>query len=354
LPQLSNLDSYIRIVKDKALLRQTMIACQTIFDQCAVAQEPSEEILDAATAILERVREKQGLGKSTWTTPYEVVQRGGPALLIPERGAAIGLKTPWSRLTRMTSGWNPGDLVIIAGRPGAGKSVVAMQQAHTTALEGGGVAYVSLEMGKESLTRRLVTGISRVDAHEARSGFLNSEEKRRMLEAANDLELLPLFIDDTRTHTPAAVGAALRRLRARTNVRLVIIDHLQLMGLSGRAESRHHELSEICHGFKRLAGQMECVVMLLSQLNRSSDKEKRRPNLSNSDLKETGSIEEDADVVGLLHRPEMLNRSDQSLRGQAELIIAKQRSGPTGLIKLRFLDRFQVFEPAADREDEAE
>ncbi len=226
-----------------------------------------------------------------------------------------------------------------------GKSVVGMQQGYATASEGTGVAYISLEMSKESLVRRLVAGISRVDAHKARSGYLNADERRRMLEAAADIENLPLFINDARAHTPAAISTALRKLKARTQVGLVIVDHLQLMKVTGRAESRHQELSEICHGFKRLAGQMECVVMLLSQLNRSCEQERRLPNLS--DLKESGSIEEDADVVVFIHRPEMYRRDDASLRGKAELIVAKQRAGPTGKLALTFLHGYQVFEEAS-------
>ncbi len=248
----------------------------------------------------------------------------------------------------MTSGLNPGDLVIVAGRPGMGKSVIGMQQGYSTASHGTGVAFISLEMTKESLVRRLVAGISRVDAHKARSGYLTGDERRRMLEAASDIETVPLYIDDSRAHTPAAVAAALRKLKGKTDVGMVIVDHLQLMKLTGRAESRHHELSEICHGFKRLAGEMDCVVMLLSQLNRACEQERRRPTLS--DLKESGSIEEDADLVLFVHRPEMFKRDDASLRGAAEFIVAKQRNGPTGKLPMRFLHGYQVFEEEATEE----
>ena len=343
LPTLVNLDSYIRIVRDKSTLRQTIYACQQIQEQCYSAGDEPGAILEAAGGILERVHGKNGSGKSQWLSPYEIVQRGGPGLLCPERGA-VGLRTPWRKLTEITSGWNPGDLVIIAGRPSMGKSAVAMQQSYTTALQGIGVAYISLEMSKESLVRRLVAGISRVDAHKARSGYLHHDERRRMLEAAVDMETLPIFIDDSQSHTPAAVSAGLRKLRTRANIGLVIIDHLQLMKASGRAESRHQELAEIAHSCKRLAGKMNCAVMLLSQLNRSCEQERRRPTLS--DLKESGAIEEDADVVVFVHRPEMYKRDDPGLRGQAELIVAKQRNGPVGKIPLRFLHEYQVFEEA--------
>jgi replicative DNA helicase len=231
-----------------------------------------------------------------------------------------------------------------------GKSVIGMQQALTSASQEIGVAYVSLEMSKEALVRRLVAGISLVDAHRARSGFLNGDERRRMLEAAADLQTLPLFIDESRAHTPLAISTALRKLKAQKSVGLVIVDHLQLMKATGRPESRHQELSEICHGFKRLAGQMDCVVMVLSQLNRSCEQERRLPNLS--DLKESGSIEEDADTVIFIHRPEMYRRDDASLRGKAELIVAKQRTGPTGKLAMTFLSGFQLFEEASTDTEE--
>ncbi len=347
MPSLRNIDSWIRIIKNKSILRQTIFACQRIQDR-ALAGDNSQELLTEANAVLESIRDKGASKHETWSTPYDVVQEHGASFLAPARGIPAGLTTPWPKLTEMTSGWNSGDLIIVAGRTGMGKSVIGMQQAYTTARAGLGVAYISLEMSKESLTRRLIAGLSRVDSHKARSGFAAPDERRRMLEAANDLEKVPLFIEDSRAHTPAAVSAGLRRLRSRTSIKLLVIDHLQLMKLTGRSESRHQELSEICHSFKRLAGEIGCAVMLLSQLNRSCEQEKRRPMLS--DLKETGSIEEDADVVVFVHRPEMYKRDDPSLRGQAELIVAKQRDGPMGKIPLVFRHGFQVFEEAGGDE----
>jgi replicative DNA helicase len=344
LPEVANLDAYVRIVTEKALLREAMFACQQVIEQCSLASEPSVEILETAAALLEGVRSKSQDGNRKWATPGEVLRRDVNSVLFPTPGST-GLRTPWPRLTEMTSGWSPGDLVIVAGRPSMGKSIIGMQQAYTTAREGTAVAYVSLEMSKESLIRRLVAGLSQVDAHRARAGFLNPEERRRMLEAAADIEELPLFIDESRAYTPVAVGTALRKLRTKVGVGLVIVDHLQLMKVAGRAESRHAELSEICHGFKRLAGQMGCVVMMLSQLNRSCEQERRLPILS--DLKESGSIEEDADTVVFIHRPEMYRRDDASLRGKADLIVAKQRNGPTGKLAMTFLSGHQRFEEAA-------
>jgi replicative DNA helicase len=277
------------------------------------------------------------------------LQQGIDSVLFPAV-ESTGIKTPWPRLTEMTGGWAPGDLIIVAGRPSMGKSVIALQQAYTSSSAGIGVAYISLEMSKESLIRRLVASISRVDAHRARSGFLSPEERRRMLAAATELQAVPLFLDESRAHTPVAVSAALRKLRTKTPIGLVMVDHLQLMKVTGRPESRHSELSEICHGFKRLACQMGCVVMLLSQLNRSCEQDQRLPVLS--DLKESGSIEEDADAVIFTHRPEMYRQDDPSLRGKAELIVAKQRNGPTGKLAMTFLSAFQRFEETSTAVEE--
>ena len=205
LPEIVNLESYVRIVKDKALLRETMFACQKIIDQCALASEPSTEILETGAAVLESVRNKAEDKRGQWVTAAELLGRNVDSVLFPARGS-IGLKTPWPRLTEMTSGWSPADLVIVAGRPSMGKSVIAMQQALTTAGQGVGVAYFSLEMSKESLVRRLIAGISRVDAHRARSRCINTDERRRMLEAAADLQGLPLFMVTTYLTTPGRSG----------------------------------------------------------------------------------------------------------------------------------------------------
>jgi replicative DNA helicase len=183
LPELANLDGYIRIVKEKALLRETMFACQSIIHRCALASDSSSEILETAAAVLEQVRSKGERNRNQWRTPGEILRQGVEAVLFPTQ-ASGGIKTPWTRLTEMTSGWSPGDLIIVGGRQSMGKSVVGMQQAHATTRQGTGVAYFSIEMSKESLVRRLVAGISRVDAHRARCGVLTPDERRRMLEAA--------------------------------------------------------------------------------------------------------------------------------------------------------------------------
>lgn len=346
LPQLPNLDSYVRIVQEKATLRKAIYAAQALMNRCMEAQDGSADILAEAEAVLAKLSD--GRGKAQWMNPGEVMNShpgGINALLNPPRGGA-GTPTPWPGLTTALCGLHRGDLVLVAGRPSMGKSVIGMQLAHHTAAHGEGVAVFSLEMSKHSLVVRLISAVGGVDAQRQRSGRLDREERRKATVAASQIAEIPLWIDDTRARTANAVTSALRKLAARHPLRLVIIDHLQLMNGVGRFDSRHHELSAISHSLKHLAGQMDLTVILLSQLNRECEKEKRRPQLS--DLKETGSLEEDADVVLFVHRPEQFNRLDMSLRGQAEFIIGKQRNGPTGKWKMIFQHEYQRFVEAAE------
>jgi replicative DNA helicase len=222
-----------------------------------------------------------------------------------------------------------------------GKSITAMQMAQHTAERGEGVAVFSLEMTKVDLVKRMISATAGVDFQSVRTGRMDREERRRAAEAADAIDTLPLWIDETRARTIPAITSALRKRIAKYAIRIVVIDHLQLMRGNGRFDTPHHEFSEISHALKHLAGQFDVTVILLSQLNRECEKANRRPNLA--DLRETGSLEEDADVVLFVHRPEQFNRQDPSLRGQAEFIIAKQRNGPTGKLKMTFEGKYQRF-----------
>jgi replicative DNA helicase len=229
-----------------------------------------------------------------------------------------------------------------------GKSIVAMQLAHHSAKHGEGVAVFSLEMTKESLVQRLIAAVGSVDAQQLRTGCLDKEERARVMEAVRAIESLPLWIDDTGARTMPAIISGLRKLMARNSIRVVVIDHMQLMKGVGRFESRHQELSEISHALKHLATRMEVTVILVSQLNRECEKSGRRPQLA--DLKETGSLEEDADIVMFVHRPEQYNRQDRTLHGQAEFIVSKHRNGPTGKRSMLFQEEFQRFVEVTNQE----
>lgn len=348
LPQIATLDAYIRIVQEKSTLRRAIEACEALINRCISGGNDSSGILAAGEALLARIAAGQ-VKHGQWLQPGEIMENypgGFENFIAPNRaGSGAAVPTPWKALTSATCGLQTGDLVLVAGRPSMGKSIVGMQLAHTAARNGHGSAVFSLEMSKESLVRRLISAVGNVDAQRIRSGLLNAEERQRSMRAAAEIKNLPIYVDDTRARTVPAVTAALRKLIAKHPIRLLIIDHLQLMRATGRSESRHQELSEISHSLKHLAGEFGVTVVLLSQLNRDCEREKRRPQLA--DLKETGSLEEDADLVLFVHRPEQFNRQDQSLHGVAELIIGKQRNGPTGKLNMVFLHEFQKFEERA-------
>jgi replicative DNA helicase len=353
LPQVPHLDGYVRIIQEKAVLRRAIHAAQELIARCMVARDDSQEILAEAEGVLSKLAD--GRGKhGQWLNPGQVMQShpgGVGAFMQPPQGGA-GIPTPWPGLTAALCGLQRGDLFLVAGRPSMGKSIVGMALAHHAATRGDGAAVFSLEMTKESLVRRLISAVGGVDAQRLRAGCLDREERRRATEAAAQIENLPLWIDDSRARTIPAMVAALRKLIARHPVRLVVIDHLQLTKGTGRFESRHAELSEVSHSLKHLAGQFDLTVVLLSQLNRECEKAARRPQLA--DLKETGSLEEDADVVLFVHRPEQYNRQDPALRGQAEFIIGKQRNGPTGKRAMLFQHGYQRFvEGTSAQENEA-
>jgi replicative DNA helicase len=342
LPQIPNLDAYIRILREKSTLRRAIFAAQHLINRCFEATDGAAEILADAEALLSKLADGQQV-HGQWLRPGEVIvaHPGGiNAFMQPPRGGA-GTPTPWPKLNDDLCGLHRGDLVLVAGRPSMGKSVIGMQLAHHTAACGEGAAVFSLEMTKDSLVRRLISAVGCIDAQRFRIGCLDREERRKAAEAMAQIESLPLFIDDTRARTMPAVTSALRKLIARHPVRLVIIDHLQLMKGAGRFESRHHELSEISHSLKHLAGELDVTIVLLSQLNRDCEKEARQPRLS--DLRDSGSLEEDADVVLFVHRPEQFRRNDLTLKGKTDFIIGKQRNGPTGKRNMLFQHEFQRF-----------
>lgn len=341
MPRLANLDSYVRIVQEKSVLRRAIFAAEDLINRCLLGHGDSTAILAAADAMSKLGEKRQQHGQ--WLKPGEVIEQhpgGLNAFLMPSRGGS-GVATPWPSLTLPLCGLQVADLVLVAGRPSMGKSIIAMQMAHHAATSGQGVAFYSLEMTKDSLIRRLISAVGQVDAQRLRSGALNAEERMLAIRAASEISALPLWIDDTRARTIPAVTAALRKLIAKHPVRMVMVDHLQLMKCTGRVESRHQELSEISHSLKHLAAEFGVTVVVLSQLNRDCEREKRRPQLA--DLKETGTLEEDADVVLFVHRPEQYNRQDPALRGHAEFIIGKQRNGPTGKRNMRFQHGYQRF-----------
>lgn len=348
IPEGVGIDSHVRSLQEKSLLRQAIFAAQHLMNRCFQADDSAGNILLDCQRTLDAL---SGSTKKTgeWVTPTEVVRNypGGAHQFVSRKQGGVGIATPWPPLTEMLGGGlHAGDLFLVAGRPSMGKSLVGMQMAHQAAHDGHGAAVFSLEMSKESLTERLLCGITRVDNQKLRAGYLNATEKARLMEAAADLESLPLWIDDTRARTIPAMIQALRRLCAKHPVEVVVVDHLQLMTSGSRKQQdrRNQELSEILHDFKHEAGRMNATFVVLSQLNRQCEIENRQPQLS--DLKETGTAEEDADEVMFVHRPERYakNHGREDLRGNAEFIVAKQRCGPVGLRQMVFMAGWQRFD----------
>jgi len=345
LPQIHNLDSYVRIVKDKSLLRRVIFTSQGLINRCLAGEEEPQDILANAEEILLK------LGESTvqagLSTPGDIIdefQGGLNAFLDPGRRIQ-GLSTGFQRFDELTGGLHPGELIIVAGRPSMGKTALALNIAQHAAVKlSKTVAVFSLEMSKEALLTRLLCAGARVDSHRFRLGYLDAEERRRLQTAAAELVEAPLYIDDTSGSNLMDMHAKLRRLKAERPLGLVVLDYLQLMSGRGRFESRVQEISALSRGLKLLAKELEVPMLVLSQLSRAPETRPgdHRPQLS--DLRESGSIEQDADVVAFIFREEVYKPEREDLRGQAELMLSKQRNGPTGKIQLVFLHNLTKFE----------
>jgi len=345
LPHISNLDSYARIVKDKATLRRIIFASQKLIDRCMIGEDEPEEILAGAEETLLNL--SQYRGNAGLLTPEEVIEeQGGVNTFLDPARRLKGLSTGYVKLDEMTGGLRGGDLIILAARPAMGKTALALNIAQHVAMgrHKQTVAVFSLEMSKESLLIRLLCTAARVDGQRFRAGFLNAEERRRLQAAANQLVEAPLFLDDTAAANLMDMHAKLRRLKAEHGLGLVVLDYLQLMSGRGRSENRNQEISALTRGLKMLAKELNVPMLVLSQLSRAPEVRQgdRRPQLS--DLRDSGSIEQDADMVVFIFREEVYKPEREDLKGLAELLIAKQRNGPTGLMNLVFLKQFTKFE----------
>jgi replicative DNA helicase len=357
LPHTFNIESYIRIVKDKAILRKIIFAAQNLMNRCINADEEPSQILAGAEETLLKLGESQI--KSGLIGPAQIIdeyQGGLNAFLDPSKRIK-GISTGFSKLDEMTGGLHAGELVILAARPSMGKTALALNIAqHVAARLDKTVAVFSLEMSKESLLTRMLCASARVDSQKFRAGFLNSEERQRLQVAASQLVRAPLFIDDTAGANLMDMHAKLRRLQAERKqpLGLVVVDYLQLMSGRGRFENRNQEISTISRGFKLLSKELNVPMLVLSQLSRAPETRQgdHRPQLS--DLRESGSIEQDADLVAFIFREEVYKRDREDLRGLAELLVSKQRNGPVGKIDLVFLHHLTKFENRAEDLGEVE
>jgi len=347
LPVLSNLESYVRIVKDKSVLRRIIFTSQALIDRCLRAEDEPDQILAGAEESLLKLGDTRAA--DSLVNPKRILEDfdGGLNAFLDPSKRIKGLSTGFLKLDEMTGGLHEGDLVILAARPSMGKTALALNIAQHVALRPGEeqtVAVFSLEMSRESLLTRMICAAARVDQQKFRASYLNQDERRRLAKAASDLVQSPLFIDDTSGVHLMDIHAKLRRLRSEHGLGLVVIDYLQLMSGRGRYENRNQEISTISRGLKLLAKDLKVPMLVLSQLNRAPEIRQgdHRPQLS--DLRESGSIEQDADLVAFIFREEVYKPQDESLRGLAELLVAKQRNGPTGKVNLVFLKEFTKFE----------
>jgi len=353
-PTAANADYYVEIVREKYILRRLIIACNKLSNQCYDSQEDIEPLLDDAEKEIfaitgDHVKTEIVATKDLIMAAIEQIEK-----LYENRGSVTGIPTGFVELDRMTSGLHPAEMVVIAARPSMGKTALAMNIAEHVAMNvGKPVAVFSLEMSSQQLVQRLLCSRAKVDLQRVRNGFLSERDFPSLTAAAAKLAAAKMFIDDTPGLSIMELRAKARRMKSQYDVRLIVIDYLQLLRSTSRRaqDNRQLEISEISGGIKALAKELDLPIIVVAQLNRQPDtraKEGGRPRLS--DLRESGSIEQDADVVGLLVRPEYYETDDdakQEKAGEAELIVAKQRNGPTGDVPLIFLKEYTRFESRA-------
>ena len=351
LPSLANLDSYIRIVKDKATLRKLIFSAQKVIDRCFIGEEEPDEILAGAEESLLKLGEARA--GERLETPKEIIEKfpGGVNAFLDPSQRVSGLSTGFTKFDEMTGGLHGGELLILAARPSMGKTALALNIAQHVATHPQmrkPVAVFSLEMSSASLLTRLLCAGARVDQHKFRAGYLNGEERRKLQVALADITESPLYLDDTAGVNLMDVHSKLRRMQAERGLSLVVIDYLQLMSSRGRIENRNQEVSALSRGLKLMAKDLNVPFLVLSQLSRASETRvgDHKPQLS--DLRDSGSIEQDADLVAFIFREEVYKRDREDLKGLADLIIAKQRNGPIGNVPLRFLGQFTRFENRAE------
>jgi replicative DNA helicase len=346
-PDRPSIEHYIKIVRDKALLRGLIHAANAAITRASDQSDPAEEILNDAEAAIFQLSEKR-IGRGFMGVQDIVKESFGSVDALLQRGQRItGLATHYTDLDEMTSGFQRSDLIIIAARPSMGKTAFAMNIAENASIEDQKVVGMfSLEMSREALLLRLLCSRARVDSHKMRTGSLWRDDMTKVVQAMEQLAHAPIFIDDTPGISLSEMRAKARRLQqSQGKLDLLIVDYLQLMSGGGRRyENRTQEVSAISRGLKALAKELSVPVIALSQLSRAPESRggDHRPQLS--DLRESGSIEQDADVVAFIFREEVYKQDDPDLQGKAELIIAKQRNGPTGRVNLAFLKNSTRFE----------
>ncbi len=351
-PSAANVGHYAKIVKEKAILRQLIGTATGILKTSYETGTDVDQVLDEAErAIFEisenKIRPSFYSMKGIIKDSFKAIER-----LYEKKNLITGVPTGFDKLDDLTAGLQKSDLIIIAGRPSMGKTAFALNLASHAAVEMNlPVAIFSLEMAKEQLALRMLAADAKVDSQRLRRGLVGETDWPKLTAAAGRLSEAPIFIDDTPAITVLEMKAKARRLKAENGLEMLVLDYLQLMRANGQKDSREQEISEISRSLKALAKELGVPVIALSQLNRKvEDRTNRRPQMA--DLRESGAIEQDADVIAFIYRDEVYNKSeDNPEKGIAEIIIGKQRNGPVGTVKVAFLEKYTSFEPLARTDD---
>ena len=344
----ANIAYYAKIVKEKSILRNMIGAATEILNNSYEVGGDVEQILDQAEHAIFEISENKI--RPSFSPIREILKDSFQTIetLYRNKELITGVATGFDKLDDITSGLQKSDLIIVAGRPSMGKTAFALNIAQYAAQETGvPVAIFSLEMAKEQLVMRMLAAEARVDSQRLRKGFLGETDWPKLTDAAGRLSDAPIYIDDTPAITVIEMKAKSRRLKAENGLGLIVLDYLQLMRGSAYRDSREQEISEISRSLKALAKELSVPVIALSQLNRKvEDRTNRRPMMA--DLRESGAIEQDADVIAFIYRDDVYNKSeDNPEKGIAEIIIGKQRNGPTGIVKLAFQEKYTRFENLA-------
>jgi replicative DNA helicase len=347
MPKVSNIEHYARIVKEKALLRNLIHASHNIQQRAFEGEDGADAILDnAESSILALAEDRIRAGlipiKEIVNSSRERLEK-----IFREGKSITGVATGYTDLDKLTSGFQNSELLILAARPSQGKTALALNLAENIGIRAARpVAIFSLEMSKESLLQRLLASVAQIDAHHFRTGRLTRDDWSRMTDALAMIYSSPIWIDDAGSISVLEIGAKARRLKKDKGLSLLIVDYLQLITARGRFGNRQEEVASISRGLKALAKELQIPVLVLSQLTRAPERDDRGPQLS--DLRESGAIEQDADVVMFIYRPHFFKAgASPEEREETELRIAKQRNGPTENVKFRFLSKFTRFEEAA-------
>jgi replicative DNA helicase len=350
-PVLANIGYYGKIIRQKAILRRLIQTSSEIAARCYEEQDDIDSLVDEAEqTIFEISRSKSGQGFQALS---KIIPNTFKALekRFERKELITGVPTGYDEFDRLTAGLQPSDLIILAGRPSMGKTALAMNIARNAATKQNvAVAVFSLEMSEEQLALRMLCSESRVNSQDLRTGFIKDRDWPKLTKAAGDLSEARIFIDDTPSISVLEMRAKSRRLKTEHDIGLVVVDYLQLMQGRRSAERREQEISEISRSLKAMAKELHVPVIALSQLNRGlENRPDKRPKLS--DLRESGAIEQDADVICFIYRDEVYNQAeDNPHKGIAEVIIGKQRNGPTGKVELTFLKEYTTFENYINRD----